>query len=288
MIKIDRSKVDKPSILTDSANTEHEKARVHYIDNGLTKAFNHKLYKHTTVKKALEDLFNGKCAYCESNVIITSAIDKEHFRPKTSVKNKETGDEQRGYYWLAAEWDNLLLACGHCNRTGTHKDEFGEDFVSGKLDYFPLEDETKRALNKDGLIAEEAVRLIINPCIDNPESLIKYNDYGEILAVEDLSDIDTKKVHTSIDIFGLNRSTLHKERKEKISDIRFYIMQIKEAYDDYIESPKSKYIERIKKILEQLNKQLSKDKPYLGPANLVVKEEFKELRALIAGLEITD
>ncbi len=60
-------------------------------------------YKYKDIKKAIFDLYRGKCAFCEQRIEIGHV---EHFRPKNI------------YYWLAFSWDNLLWACSGCN---THK-----------------------------------------------------------------------------------------------------------------------------------------------------------------------
>lgn len=60
-------------------------------------------YNHPEVKKALKDMFSGKCAYCESYVLHIDYGDIEHFAPKSI------------YPHLCYDWDNLLLSCGICN-----------------------------------------------------------------------------------------------------------------------------------------------------------------------------
>jgi hypothetical protein len=72
-----------------------------------------------------------KCGYCES--FITSYGDVEHYRPKSVVEEiEERGNEAEGlnnvrgrkfkkgckygYWWLAYDWDNYLLACTLCNQ----------------------------------------------------------------------------------------------------------------------------------------------------------------------------
>lgn len=97
----------------------------------------------------------------------------------------------------------------------TIKEWAGDEFVSGKLDYFPLSDETKRAIYGGDLIEEEKVRLLLNPCVENPELLIQYNSDGEILPLTSISNKKEEMVETSIMTYGLNRSTLHKKRREK-------------------------------------------------------------------------
>lgn len=281
MIYINRNKVKKPDILTNDADAEHKAAHKHYITEGKKDAFPHKLFKKNEVKIALETLFNGKCAYCESDVITTSAIDKEHFRPKTSVKDKISKTSVRGYYWLAADWDNLLLACPHCNRTGTHQSINNDEFVSGKLDFFPISDETKRAIYGGDLDEEEKVRLLINPCIENPELLIQYNSDGEILPLGSISKREEEMVETSVMTYGLNRSTLHKKRREKWMLIEGQILIIKELYDDYIETSKSKYLDRLIREFEKLKRYKSIDKEYLGVARFILRQELTVLREIL-------
>src|SRR5690606_33652023 len=61
---------------------------------------NNDRYKLDDVKAALKSIYHNKCAFCEQRVEMTHV---EHYRPKAI------------YYWLAYSWDNLLIACHHCN-----------------------------------------------------------------------------------------------------------------------------------------------------------------------------
>ncbi len=65
----------------------------------------YKAYKHDTVKETLTTIFHGKCAYCESP-----------YRP--------------GYYWLAAEWTNLLPSCTHCNQNRRQRVHASDEVVT--------------------------------------------------------------------------------------------------------------------------------------------------------------
>tara|TARA_R110000744_G_scaffold812_4_gene3060 strand:- start:1908 stop:2771 length:864 start_codon:yes stop_codon:yes gene_type:complete len=285
MIFINRNKVKKPDVLKHGADDEHNEAHKHYVTDAYTKAFDHKLFKNIEVKKALETLFNGKCAYCESDVITTSAIDKEHFRPKTSIKDRTSKKSIRGYYWLAADWDNLLLACAHCNRTGTHETINDEEFVSGKLDYFPISNESKRAIYGADLTEEDKVRLLLNPCKENPETLIKYNSDGEILPLNGLKKMEEEMVETSVMIFGLNRSTLHKKRREKWKTVQLQIERIKDAYEDYLETSNKKYLERLIVEFSELKECKTSDKEYLGVSRFVIRQELSELRKILIAIK---
>ena len=86
----------------------------------------------TKLKKWLgEEIFDNKCAYCETPLVRQSA-DAEHYRPKAKVTYKDDEDitrrprvidhtgaeiEHPGYFWLAYNWKNLLPSCEICNRT---------------------------------------------------------------------------------------------------------------------------------------------------------------------------
>lgn len=68
-------------------------------------------------------LFHEKCAYCESRTTANFPLHVEHYRPKAGVTEKRNEDDPKirdvidhpGYFWLAYEWYNLILACANCN-----------------------------------------------------------------------------------------------------------------------------------------------------------------------------
>ena len=93
--------------------------------------FSDSIYNHETVKEALILAQHGKCCFCEMK--IADEGDVEHFRPKSGYRQR-TGDRlgRPGYYWLAYEWSNLLLACSSCNQRF-------------KRNLFPLADPSQRA-----------------------------------------------------------------------------------------------------------------------------------------------
>ena len=91
---------------------ETARAIEHY-NNNVEGTFEFKLYNDTKVKDELKKIF-AKCAYCESSYGAVYDGDVEHFRPKGRIKEKDPATP--GYYWLANNWDNLFLACQHCNQ----------------------------------------------------------------------------------------------------------------------------------------------------------------------------
>src|SRR5690349_1720738 len=98
--------------------TELEAARRYYATNPPhPPCYPFKRYRQYAVCKALDELFHGKCAYCESVYRAVDALDIEHYRPKGGVTED---DDHPGYWWLAGVWSNLLPSCPPCNQLRKH------------------------------------------------------------------------------------------------------------------------------------------------------------------------
>ena len=155
-----------------------------------------------SIKKDLLKLCNGKCAYCESKLGVISDGDIENFRPKSGARGLNSNDyAPQHYWWLAYEWDNLLIACQICNQ-------------KYKRDYFPLENEELRAnigAKESELLLEQA--LLIDPCIENPNEHIEFNEDG---FAKELS----KKGKVTIEILGLNRIELVENRRNTVEQLK--------------------------------------------------------------------
>lgn len=144
----------------------------------------YKVYSRADVKEALIKIFKNKCAYCES-VITNHPADVEHFRPKNQVTDEDKSTEKPAYYWLAADWSNLYLSCIDCNRRRYHKvPGSNKKSMLGKLDQFPLSDKKHRwkdYANAAEQAADEGARYLIDPCKDDPEEYLAYDEQGLIL-----------------------------------------------------------------------------------------------------------
>lgn len=133
MIKVTRSEI--PEVLVDKAtnwtneyleakevysqqNTEEEKKAAKKKVESIEKKYNHK-----DVRKSLKDMFNKKCAFCESYIPHIDYPQIEHFKPKAK------------YPELCFDWTNFLLSCPVCNNK------------SNKGDKFPLADEGGPLIN---------------------------------------------------------------------------------------------------------------------------------------------
>lgn len=180
------------------------------IKEGKNHSANGTIYAHNQVRAALEKLFNGKCAYCESKITATDDWNVEHFRPKGRVAERS---DHPGYYWLTYDWKNLYSSCTHCNQRRRDKPIWGDlryAHTGGKLDQFPLEVESTRAMSHDEDINQENI-LLIDPCNDDPEQFLNYDITGQIVSIgNNLRSLAT------IDICHLARRRLKNRRREKM------------------------------------------------------------------------
>jgi uncharacterized protein (TIGR02646 family) len=256
------------------------------------------VYSDTIVREALKKMFHGKCAYCESKITAIYSGDIEHFRPKGGYNN---GAGQPlttpGYYWLAADWNNLLFACPFCNQTNTHKiSDNGkiEDFVQGKLNQFPLRIESFRLTTNHGSLffsnekiyngafdQEESQRLLLRPCTDeNVELFFKYDDYGLILARDGLDNVGQKKAETSIRVYALQRLGLVQAREVRVIQIKAQIKRVEEAIDNlnnYIDSSEEErtWFEGIlREEMQLLHRFMDPDQEYAGLARYTIQKYF--------------
>lgn len=104
-------------------------------------------YKHPEVHALLQLQQHRKCVYCEDdyNSNRGGKGEVDHFRPKAD------GDDGPRYWFLAYDWENLVLACSNCN--------------GSKLDQFPLKPPGRRARSKAELKKERP--LLLNPYDDD-------------------------------------------------------------------------------------------------------------------------
>ena len=90
--------------------------------------------------------YKGKCMYCEGRYVAGSHDDAEHFAPKGEVTEQRRKVDHPGYYWLAFEWQNILLACQKCN--SRHPDGVSGPHP-GKLNEYPVRGERVKAPGDD-------------------------------------------------------------------------------------------------------------------------------------------
>ncbi len=215
MIYIDRDRTDSTGQLI-RPNAAWFGLSERWVDDAIRDGPAHEVresvYRHPSVKIALEELFHRKCAYCETPL---SEVDwqVEHFRPKGRVAERS---DHPGYYWLAYEWTNLYPSCAPCNQSREDKPIWGDPVTGatlGKADQFPVEDEAVRVMAPGGdLIGERP--LLLDPCSDRPERSFRYTRVGEIESVP-----DDRRSEASIRVFHLSRRRLRDRRREHMEAV---------------------------------------------------------------------
>lgn len=163
------------------------------------------IYGDSSVKEQLKLDQHDKCCFCEADFTANGYGDVEHFRPKlgfTEMRNSKL--IRPGYYWLAYDWNNLFFSCQLCNQRF-------------KKNYFPLEDEAKRARNHTFDYLEESP-LLLHPLVDNPEDHITFNRHVPVPAAE------SKRGKLSITGFGIDRPDLNRIREAHLQNVRNNIL----------------------------------------------------------------
>jgi len=152
--------------------------------------FAFRAYRTPELVRILEQLFFKKCAYCEGNYAATGYVEVEHYRPKSL------------YYWLAADWCNLLPSCKRCN--------------NGKLSKFPLLDPRKQARRRGD--EKRETPLLLDPCdparTRRPERHLTFSlEDGTIQAVE-MRGQPSAIGMASIEVYRLARPDLSQLRRD--------------------------------------------------------------------------
>ena len=209
----DGKKIQPASSWASSARKKTAEAIKHHADPGFKFAAT---YKTASVKRALEKLFHGKCAYCEWRPGAGSAWDVEHFRPKGRVAERP---DHPGYYWLAFDWTNLYFSCQMCNQSRTDVRTWDDpasspEAVGGKLDQFPVSPEdTRKMAHNDGRPLARERRLLIDPCQDEPSQHLAFGVLGQVIPRTDMGSASAR-------VFNLNRRRLKKLRQQRLESLK--------------------------------------------------------------------
>jgi uncharacterized protein (TIGR02646 family) len=222
--------------VTSLGGDETRRAIAHYADRATrSTSFSFEAYKTPAVKDALTAMFGGKCAYCESDYSATAPMDVEHYRPKGAIT---TGSGQRiapGYYWLAAEWANLLPSCIDCNRKREHRNGRGSISSSGKANAFPLADESTRARH---------------PGDESHEVPLLLKHYVRPTTV---SGAESDRGRATIVCLGLNRDGLERGRRAQLGRVDTAIQHYRESVEELDAAPgNAKWEARVRRNMKAL------------------------------------
>ncbi|MER9059919.1 hypothetical protein [Mesorhizobium sp. M0698] len=242
------------------------------------KTFDFSAYSDEAVKYALDKLFFGKCAYCESRYANQAPVDVEHYRPKGRIAGVAN---HPGYWWLAMAWHNLLPSCIDCNRRRWQDlPKFPESLAQllaapemqgvkaslGKQDLFPIAGAARATADFPGIDEQPD---LINPCVDDPEEHLAFHiDRGDPLGLVLPSfkdNLPSRRGLTSIHVYGLNRLGLVQERTRVLRKLDFL----------------SRLIDEIGKISETLLASSDpKNKTMGARLDLLVNQILDEIRAM--------
>jgi uncharacterized protein (TIGR02646 family) len=205
MIRVDRSTHPAPSVLLSPAvDAAYQEAERYFAsDEPRAKQVEFKfeeqraLYGDRSVREALNELFAGKCAFCESYVGVSAVAIMHHFRPKQEAVSVDGDVSRPHYWWLAYEWDNLYQSCQRCATSA------GARFpVRGRRAVVRARGKTLRSREK---------ALLVDPCWDDPDEHLIFDDEGVVAP-------RTPKGEHTIDVYNLNRAALVDARRAAISD----------------------------------------------------------------------
>lgn len=321
MIKIQRVSPKEAGVsdrAIEKLKKETDRIILHYSAKK-EKGFKYAAYRDADVKEGLKKLFHEKCAYCETRVLHAQPGDVEHFRPKSAVNTKLKGianlsnkvkvpppDKEEikpGYYWLAADWNNLLLSCNSCNRTSTQLNagkqlENSGGITSestvlketlGKIDRFPYLDASSKKLilkppknlkkitdTRSIIEKEKDIRLLIDPCEEDPALHLKFVKF-KVKEKEGQKEVEkekfgmiqglTDKGQASIQVFGLARLTLVQERQRTALDVINVLNSLQFALDGYQKAKKNKDEADKKRNLTFMKSQMQALQKYFEPAS---------------------
>lgn len=254
-------------------------------------------YAHEEVREQLRTMFNRKCAYCESSISGSQDTDVEHYRPKKKVADaEEVGVKHPGYWWLAMDWENLVLSCMHCNQSRKQivippdatVEEIEELLIKfrtssaattvGKLDSFPTEDKKWRVGPKDTLTEKP---LIIDPTVTDPSDHLEWVFHKD-LPITTVKPKDESIIgKTTIDILGLNRRELTRARFSRLSELKVLRNNIMYNYNKAIKAKSgavaAAYIDSAMSTFQDLKEFAEKECIFSSMANAFVETVIAEI-----------
>jgi uncharacterized protein (TIGR02646 family) len=162
-----------------------------------TFAFDASVYAAEEVRAQLFEAFRGKCAYCESPLTMSEFV-VDHLRPMSGALALDGSASPDHYWWLAYTWENLYACCADC--------------ASFKGARFPVrEARAAPGTTGEGLQAESP--LLLDPRRDQPEQHLVYAEDGTVVSV-------TPMGQTTIEVLGLNRTSLVTARTAALEEVR--------------------------------------------------------------------
>jgi uncharacterized protein (TIGR02646 family) len=184
MIHVDRPPPD-PRLLEKAKQANYELRLRMDQDSAPLRSYEFKSRIWHQYKPFLVQIFQGKCAYCETPLDLGVAT-VDQFRPKSV------------YWWLAYEWENMIPACQACNVT--------------KSSRFPIAGPKAEGPDDDLSLEQPLLLDPTNPA-DDPNEHLYFREDGLVIGA-------TERGRTTIRTLGLNREFLIQQRFDSILSIK--------------------------------------------------------------------
>lgn len=209
MIRVPRTRVTPPPEWLERASQERDAAAEFFKAGYRGSPFPFRAALEA--QPALMQLFEQKCAFCESPVGVVDVGDVCHFRPSARAIGLDGKVVTPAYWWLGSAWENLYLSCSFCNRNKGYR--------------FPV---AGRPARRPGEEAKEKP-LLLDPCADDTERFFVFGEDGLVasrpLDASERSELGLSRLRydraeITIDVFGLNREGLVESRKGLAATLR--------------------------------------------------------------------
>ncbi|HKU90422.1 MAG TPA: hypothetical protein VJP84_11550, partial [Steroidobacteraceae bacterium] len=196
MIEVDRKSVSEPAEFTRRAVSATKTLRLHVVRGETFRKqnqlpLNEELLAAPDLLDALQGLFRGCCAFCETPLLDSEKKFAAHFRPRQRASQLGGKVDPLHYWWLTYAWSNLYSICSSCQSIrGTR---------------FPVRGKRAALGSNTGIKSERA--LLLDPCAEDPEAVLLFTDDGLVAST-------SERGSTTIDVFGLNRASLVQARRD--------------------------------------------------------------------------
>jgi uncharacterized protein (TIGR02646 family) len=289
MIRMDRPVALAPGAWVTKATTEQQKvlaAFAAYVKKRKKKktlefSFEFAAYGDELLRDAINTVYQFKCAYCETFYGATQPVAVEHYRPKGAYKEGKKLVKP-GYYWLAADWVNLVPSCTDCNSPRRHRMEATADKVlRGKGNFFPLEPKTRRA-KKPGQEQREKP-LLLHPELDDPEKHLEFltaHDRVGVVRAALVGNTPSAKGEATIDVCALDRPQLTAARNAHAKRLLVHIRNTRDSMERHQANPADPNLERAydQNVSDLLELYLAPTNPYCGMARQIARAELPGLQ----------
>jgi len=238
VIPIDRSNIEKPKfysserygLLLQEINEFYNLHKNARSQRTFTEG-----YIPSEVSDALAELQNYKCATCETPLRRGKPGYESYlhrFRPMNYTQGFDSKDiSEDHYWWLTYEWENLYLICHSCQRF--------------KSNVFPVNGKRAAMKTPHQEILRRENPYLIDPCNEDPSQFFDFDlEKNEIIPkkiesypnFQTISDefsaqieANTQRAQATIQILGLNRGDLIKDRS-------IIATQIEQEHKDLLEA----------------------------------------------------